>query len=259
MTRTGQDAIDYARGRVGTQMPASGYCLQFVRQCFDVGSYYGSAIDAWNGAEFKHPGDRNPPPAVPLYFYTPSQYDHVTFCVSPGEVISTFNEDIRSFSGISSIEANFDGQYIGWAEDINGVRIYEEVGEAPDMTPDEAQRLMNIESAVGRLDAMWTASDGRNRVHDFDQANDWTEQTTGAVGRIETDIDAAVSSSQQSWTPSHIGAAVALILLALMVVAVVVITAATGAVPGELVRATLYLAFVIAGGLLGRHLGSRHG
>jgi hypothetical protein len=203
VTRTGQAAIDYARSRIGPNaMPASGYCLQFVRQCFDVGSYYGSAIDAWNGAKVRHPGDRNPPPAVPLYFLTPSQYDHVTFNVSPTEVISTFNADVRAFNGISSIEANFDGTYLGWAEDINGVTIYTPGGD-DDMTPEQAQQLQDLwdrrgsidqtkdwsgqtTAAVGRLETVWGAQDGRNRVGNSDETHDWSLQTTEAVGRVET-------------------------------------------------------------------------
>jgi hypothetical protein len=125
VTRTGQAAIDYARSRVGTQMPeGSGYCLKFVRDCFAVPSCYPSAIDAWNASPTKHPGDRNPPPAVPLYFLTPSVYDHVVFCVSTTEIISTFNADIRRFSGISDIERQFSGSYLGWTEDINRVTVW---------------------------------------------------------------------------------------------------------------------------------------
>jgi hypothetical protein len=125
MTRTGQAAIDYARGRVGGTMPeGSGYCLKFVRDCFAVGSCYGSAIDAWNASPTQHPGDRNPPPAVPLYFLTPSVYDHVVFGVSTTEIISTFNADIRQFSGIADIERQFSGTYLGWTEDINRVTVW---------------------------------------------------------------------------------------------------------------------------------------
>jgi hypothetical protein len=160
MTRTGDEAIAYARSRVGGTMPASGYCLQFVRQCFDVGSYYASAIDAWNGAPDQHPGDRNPPPAVPLFFATPSVYDHVTFCASTSEVISTFNADIRSFSGIASIEANFNGTYLGWTESINGVTVYTGGGTRPMPGPPEEndekgmpmQHLMQIDPNV---DGRW--------------------------------------------------------------------------------------------------------
>lgn len=155
MTRTGQAAIDYAHSRVGGQMPASGYCLQFVRQCFDVGSYYASAIDAWNGAKVKHPGDRNPPPAVPLYFKSPSVYDHVVFGGGPpaNDIVTTFNADIRHYGGdaIAGIERDFDAQYLGWAEDINGVTVYTG-GSTPPPTPipDDEEADMFVLQAPNR-------------------------------------------------------------------------------------------------------------
>lgn len=152
MVRTGQAAIDYAHSRVGGQMPASGYCLQFVRQCFDVGSYYGSAIDAWNGAEKKHPGDRNPPPAVPLFFKSPSVYDHVVFGGGPpaNDIVTTFNADIRHYGGdaIAGIERDFDAQYLGWTEDLNGVTVYTG-GTTPPPTPiptDEDDDMFVVQS-----------------------------------------------------------------------------------------------------------------
>jgi hypothetical protein len=125
-SRTGQSATDYARSRVGGTMPAAGYCLQFVRECYAVPSRYPSAIAAWNASKTQHPGDRNPPAAVPLYFATPSQYDHVVFGVSPSEIITTFNADIRRYTGnaIAGIERDFQGTYLGWAEDINGMTVY---------------------------------------------------------------------------------------------------------------------------------------
>ena len=142
MTRTGQGAIDYARSRVGAnQMPDSGLCLQFVRTCFDVPSYYYSADLAWAGAQRKHPGDRNPPPAVPLWFATPSPYDHVVFCCSSGEIISTWDDDVRSYPSISAVEAAFDGTFLGWAEDINRVTIW---------TPED-----DMPSAQEVADAVW--------------------------------------------------------------------------------------------------------
>lgn len=134
MTRVGQEAIDYARGRVGTTMPDSGLCLQFTRQNFDVASLYYSARDAGLAAQVPHPGDRNPPPAVPVYFLTPSVYDHVAFFVSSSEVISTWNAEIRRFSGISDVERQFGGTFVGWAEDINAVRVYASGVTPPDAT-----------------------------------------------------------------------------------------------------------------------------
>lgn len=127
------------------------------------------------------------------------------------------------------------------------------LGEDPDMSPDEAQRLLNIEGAVGRLETLWGATDGRNRVHDFDQTNDWSQQTNEAIGRYES----GAGASAASWTPTAVVAAIAFGALALMVVAVFLISAATGTVPADLERATVYLAFVLAGGLLARMLGTR--
>lgn len=139
MTRTGQAATDYARGRIGhgppppAGMPDDGLCLQFTRENFAVPARYGSAIDAWNAAAYRHPGDRNPPPHVPVWFRSPSIYDHVCHFAAGNELISTYNDDVFRFDSIQDVEISFGGgpgSYLGWAEDINGVRVW-----SPDPTP----------------------------------------------------------------------------------------------------------------------------
>jgi hypothetical protein len=143
MTRTGQAAIDHANGRIGENVMPAGYCLQFTRECFDVPALYGSAIDAWNGADGRHEGDRNPPPAVPVWFATSSVYDHVCIRTEDAYVVSTFNDDIRRFHDITDIERAFDGSFLGWAESINGVRIYTPKEDDDDMpTPEEFARAV---------------------------------------------------------------------------------------------------------------------
>lgn len=179
MTRVGADAINYAESRVGTYMPDSGLCLQFVRTCFDVGSYYASAIDAWNGSATKHPGDRNPPPAVPLFFSTPSQYDHVTFCCSASEIVTTFNDQIRRYTGnaISGIERDFNATYLGWTEDINRVTVWtptppEEdmptTQEITDAVGDRVKEILRAPEFQGYMrDLPWEASIGDARGTDY--------------------------------------------------------------------------------------------
>ncbi len=124
-SRIGDAAIDYARGRVGTQMPAAGYCLQFTRQCFNIPSKYASAIDAWNAAQTRRSGDRYPPKAVPVWFRTPSVYDHVAFWCGSDRIVTTFNADIREYSGnaIARVERDFNGTYLGWAYDLNAYSV----------------------------------------------------------------------------------------------------------------------------------------
>jgi hypothetical protein len=131
MTRTGQAAIDAANAAIGENVMPPGFCLQFTRECFDVAALYGSAIDAWNGARWRHEGDRNPPPAVPVWFATSSVYDHVAIRTEDAYVVSTFNDDVRLFTDIADIERQFDGSFLGWAEDINGVRVYTQEDDMP--------------------------------------------------------------------------------------------------------------------------------
>lgn len=133
--RTGSDAIEYARSRSGGSMPAAGYCLQFTRECFAVPAVYGSAVDAAQACDAPHPGDRNPPPGVPVWFWSPSVYDHIAFFVGPHEVVSTFNADIRTFDGLAGIEANFSASYAGWGEHLNEHVVY--TGDVPPTDQEE--------------------------------------------------------------------------------------------------------------------------
>lgn len=202
MTRTGQAAIDYARSRIGpNSMPDSGLCLQFVRTCFDVGSYYASAIDAWNGATDRREGDRNPPQAVPLWFASPSIYDHVVFCCSPSEIISTFNADVRSYGSISEIERVFDASYLGWAPNINTVTIWTPDSSGggvpvPIGEDDEEMKLIRV-SQDGRI--FLVTSTLFQQVGDMVTANalaalygTWTDMDVAQADAIHNQVNANI-------------------------------------------------------------------
>lgn len=101
-----------------------GMCLQWVRgPCWDIPSHFGSAIEAWNGARHKHPGDRNPPLGAAL-FYRGGNYGHVviaraddmrsTDCPTTGRV---------SAAAIDWPERAWGFTYLGWTEDLNGVML----------------------------------------------------------------------------------------------------------------------------------------
>lgn len=130
--RTGQPAIDFGYARVGPNaMPASGYCLQFVRENFAVPAVYGSAIDAWHGAAYRHPGDPNPPAGVPVWYDTASVYGHVAFYVGGGRCLSTYNADVRDLA-FADMPNVFGGPYLGWAPEVNEHQII----LAPTPTPE---------------------------------------------------------------------------------------------------------------------------
>lgn len=164
--RTGQAAIDAALARVGGTMPeGSGYCLKFTRDQYQVPSRYASAIDAWNAATEQHPDDRNPPPSASVWFYTPSIYRHVAFHVGGGQVVSTFNDEIRSFPSLAAVESSFGGPYMGWAPELNDYSLRPATTPPPpDPTPEDDDMIMI--SAPGRGIALvgpgyykWLAND----------------------------------------------------------------------------------------------------
>ena len=103
-----------------------GYCLRFVREQWEVPPLYASAIDAWNGARWKHPGDRRPPLGAPC-FYRGGQYGHIVFHCPPGHpgVRSTdcLTSGHVSDAGIEWCERAWGYPYLGWTEDLNGIRI----------------------------------------------------------------------------------------------------------------------------------------
>lgn len=152
--RTDGDATAYAYSQVGENvMPDSGYCLAFVRDCFDLPAVYSSAKQAWDLARYRHEGDRNPPAAVPFWLATASPYDHVVYSVGGGTFISTYNDDVRVYDGgVAQLEAVFDGTAQGWAEDLNGFYIYATTpGEDDDMTPEQAHELTECRRMLGVL------------------------------------------------------------------------------------------------------------
>lgn len=104
----------------------TGMCLKWVRgPCWEIGSLYGSAIEAWNGAREKHPGDRNPPVGAPC-FYSGGTYGHAVIA-RPGD------RRIRSTDAPSSHKVSdqdlawpewaWGYTYLGWTEDLNGVGL----------------------------------------------------------------------------------------------------------------------------------------
>jgi hypothetical protein len=103
----------------------SGMCQMFVRsQCWQVPSLYGSAIEAWNGAREKHPGDRNPPMGAPVY-YRGGNYGHAVIFVGSGDMRSTDCQTAYAVSDtdLSWPERAWGYEYLGWTGDINGVDL----------------------------------------------------------------------------------------------------------------------------------------
>jgi len=120
-----------------------GMCQKYVRgPCWEVGSLYGSAIDAWNGAEHKVPGDRNPPNGAPCY-YSGGQYGHAVISVGGGRIRST---DCQSSGNVNDCdlswpEANWGYRFLGWTRDINGVYLPLEGDDDMPLSNDDVEKV----------------------------------------------------------------------------------------------------------------------
>lgn len=119
---SGKEAV--ANGRA-VHTYSQGYCQQYVRlPCWEVGSLYGSAIEAWNGARHKHPGDRKPPVGAPCY-YRGGSYGHAVISTGGGGIRST---DCTTATHVNDTDLGWPERawgytYLGWTEDLNGVDL----------------------------------------------------------------------------------------------------------------------------------------
>lgn len=113
-----------------------GMCQKFVRdQCWRVPSLYGSAIEAWNGAREKHPGDRTPPNGAPVY-YSGGQYGHaVIYCHGGIRSTDCHSSGYVSDTDLAWPERAWGYRYLGWTGDINGVDL--PLGGTPPPEPED--------------------------------------------------------------------------------------------------------------------------
>jgi len=140
----GKEALAKARQH---QTYAVGYCLRFVRlEAWEIGGLYASAIDAWHGAQHRHPGDRNPPIGAPM-FYAGGRYGHIVVAGDRADLMRS--TDCRTSGAVSEADTDWPvrswGQrYLGWTEDLNGIDLPLEAEEEEEMTGEDWQKLRSI-------------------------------------------------------------------------------------------------------------------
>ena len=117
-----------------------GFCHRFSRHFFNAPWGYSSAWEAWEATEYKHgPEEPLPTDAAVLLWYShlgtygdPPRYDnwgHVTPHVPGVGIYSSPSTKLGSPAGqeiyetIAQVERRFSATYVGWSEDINGLRV----------------------------------------------------------------------------------------------------------------------------------------
>jgi hypothetical protein len=165
----------------------TGMCQKFVRdQCWRVPSLYGSAIEAWNGARYKHPGDRNPPTGAPTY-YKGGSYGHAVIFCGPDHGNDIRSTDCTSSYDVSDVpiswvESHWGYVYLGWTEDINGVRVIQ-TGSGG------GEDDMELSDEMGK----WSPDDGSQGQttvgKTLNQARGYAEDAYERIRTVQGDID----------------------------------------------------------------------
>lgn len=130
-----KDTVDYP-----------GMCLRFAQSFFGAPVMYRSAWQAWENQQLRHPASE-PLPGVPVLLWfehygtygDPPSYEnwgHVAIWV-PGDAI--YSSPARYDAGLSQsrfetiydLEIALNCRYVGWSEDINGLRVAQNTGSRP--------------------------------------------------------------------------------------------------------------------------------
>lgn len=123
----------------------AGYCLVYVRSVFGVASRYATAAIAWANAVYKHT-DALPNVAVPVWFKWETD-GHVAVFVPGKGIYSTTAQGDKVFPDVESLAKYIGGTYLGWSEDINGVRVVQpEANPAP--APNQPHGLPAVGSQI---------------------------------------------------------------------------------------------------------------
>lgn len=128
MVRDTRDAIVWARSQITSRSQDwTGWCQKFVRSSFGVGGGFASAIAQWEGARYPHwTTDPNSAPRGAPVFWAGGKFGHVALSLGDGRCIST-DAKRRGWPDIvtiDSISRNWGYEFLGWTEDMNGVRVY---------------------------------------------------------------------------------------------------------------------------------------
>lgn len=127
-----------------------GMCLRFSQTFFGAPVAYPDAWTAWQNQQYRHDASE-PLPNVPVLLWfehwgtygdppTYKNWGHVAPYV-PGDAIysspATWNAGWSQsrFETIADLERALNCRYVGWSEDLNGLRIAQKVGETPKPTP----------------------------------------------------------------------------------------------------------------------------
>lgn len=125
----------------------AGHCLAFTQMVYGAPVKHRSAWEAWNATEHKHgTAESIPYVSVPVWFShygtygqppTYENWGHVVAYIPGAGYLSSPGEGYGSImlESIEAVERYFNAKYVGWTEDLNGLRIAEVTSAPPAPIP----------------------------------------------------------------------------------------------------------------------------
>lgn len=128
-----------------------GWCLQYAQSVFNAPVMHETAWIAWQNQQFRH-GPSEPLPGVPvlLWFSHWATYNgvymnwgHVAVLVPGDAIYSSPSTPLGSppsferYGTIQEVERRFSSTYVGWSEDINGLRV---AAYVTDLNPEPSKK-----------------------------------------------------------------------------------------------------------------------
>lgn len=121
-------------------------CLVYAREVFGIGSKYKTAWIAWENAQYKHTNQSFPSVPVPVFFSGAGGDGHVEVYIPGqgfyGSPYNTPNGHIMCAT-IADVQKHYGVTCVGWAEDIDGVRVAEQVAD-----PAPAAKMPPVGSSI---------------------------------------------------------------------------------------------------------------
>jgi len=118
------------RSKSPTPTSEVGYCLREVRECLEVGPAAADAIGAWNAAKIRHRFTHveEIPAGVPI-FWAGGSAGHGHIAIAAAKRGWCWSTDIRRPGyfdrvPIDEVTTKWRMTFLGWTEDLNGVRVY---------------------------------------------------------------------------------------------------------------------------------------
>lgn len=123
LVQSAEELIKRARQTTKNQV---GMCLWQSQEWYGSPHFFADATRQWKGAKFQHPGDRNPPKGAHVMWVGGSHgHGHSAISLGNGQ-IRTIDFKAAGRTGetdLGWVERTWGLTYVGWTEDIGGVRI----------------------------------------------------------------------------------------------------------------------------------------